>query len=71
MLAVALGPQLVTLVTGSADAPSDGPSSSCCPGGGPIGMLSVLGLRPWSRQVWVVDAYVLLELLQGVVRALC
>ena len=69
MLAIAFGPELIALIASSADPPADGTGGAR----GPcwtVGMLPVLLLRPGARKMRVVDAYVLLELLQGVVGAL-
>lgn len=78
VLAVALGAQLVALVAGAADAAADGPgcTTTAC---GSVRVLAVLHLltvarasevRVAVRVVRVVDADMLLQLLQGVVRAL-
>ena len=69
VLAIAFRPQLVTLIARPADPP---PNRPCCPGrssGGPIWMLPVLWLRPSPGEVRVMDADVLLELLEGIVGA--
>ena len=70
VLAIALRPELVALITGSADSAPYGtgsPGSSRCRA---VGVLPMLGLGARPRKVRVVDAYVLLKLLEGVVRAL-
>jgi len=71
MLAIALCPELVTLITGSADSPPNGTSCSCRPRRGAVWVLPVLGLGSGSREVvLVMDAHVLLKLLQGIVGSL-
>ena len=71
MLPVALGPQLVALVTGAADPSSDGTSHSRYACGRSVWMLAVLHLLvSWPSQVRVVNTDMLLELLQSVVGAL-
>ena len=81
VLAVALSAQLIALVAGAADAAADGPgrTATAC---GSVRVLAVLHLLAVTRAgevrvaVWVVrvvrvvDTDVLLQLLQGVVRAL-
>lgn len=69
MLAIALCAELIALVASSADPPTDGTGVTR----GPcwtVGMLPVLLLGPGAREMRVVNAYVLLKLLQGVVGAL-
>src|SRR6187549_43864 len=70
VLAIALRPELVALVTSPADSPPDGASARRDPGSWSIWVLPVFVLRPRPREVRVVHSDVLLELLKGVVRAL-
>lgn len=67
VLAIALCPELVALVTRPADSPADGARGTSGPRGTPVGMLAVLLLGPGAGEMGVVDADVLLELLEGVV----
>jgi hypothetical protein len=72
MLAIALCSELVALVASPADSPSNGTCRTSTPGRRTIGMLPVmLGLRALPGEMGVVDSYVLLELLQRIVRPLC
>lgn len=67
VLAVAFCSELVALITSSADPPPNGACCSCCPCGGSVWMLSVFWLRPRPGEVWVVNSYMLLKLLESVV----
>ena len=60
VLSIALRPELVTLVTSSADSSSDGTSSSCSPRGRSIWMLTMLRLGASSSKVGVVHTNMLL-----------
>jgi hypothetical protein len=68
VLAVAFCSQLVALVTCSANSPPDRACCSCCSRGGSIRVLSVLLLRPCPGEMWIVNSYVLLKLLESVMR---
>lgn len=70
VLAIALRPELVALVACAADSPPNGTGSAGSPRGRTVGVLAVLGL--WSRpgEMGVVHAYVLLEVLEGIVGSL-
>jgi len=70
VLAIAFCPQLVALITGSADSPPDRASGACHSGRGPVRVLPVFLLVPWPLHMRVVDRDVLLELLEGIVRPL-
>ena len=70
VLAIAFRPQLVALVTGSADPPPDRASGARNSGSGPVRVLAVLLLVPWPLHVRVMDRDVLLELLKGIMRPL-
>jgi len=70
MLAIALGPELVALITRPADSPSDRASSPSSSRSRPIGVLAMLRLGPCPSEMWVVNSYMLLELLESVVRPL-
>ena len=71
LLTITLCTKLVALVTSSADSPPDGTSRTGSPCGRAIWVLTVLGLRSWPSQMRVVNSYMLLELLQSIVRTLC
>ncbi len=70
VLAVALGPELVALVTSAAYAAADGAGGASSTGRGPVVVLAVLRLGAGAGHVGVVDADMLLQLLEGVVGAL-
>ena len=63
VLAITLRPQLITLVTGPADSPPYGTSRASGPSSWAVRVLAVLLLRTLPGKVWVMDPYVLLELL--------
>lgn len=67
---IALCPELVALVACPADSPPNRARSAGSPRRGAIGVLAVLGLRARPGEVRVVNSYVLLEVLKGVVRSL-
>src|SRR5690349_15395675 len=70
VLAIAFCSKLVALVTSPADSPADGTSCPGRPCRSSIWVLTVLLLRPGASEMWVVDANMLLELLEGVVGSL-
>jgi hypothetical protein len=70
VLSIALCPELVALVAGSADSPPDGTGRASSPGSRAVRVLPVLRLRTRPGQVRVLHANMLLELLEGVVRSL-
>jgi hypothetical protein len=64
VLAIALGSELVTLITSPADSPSNRTCCTSTPGSRAIRMLPVvLGLWTLPGKMWVVDSYVMLKLL--------
>jgi hypothetical protein len=74
-LAITLGPQLIALITGSADPPSNGARGSGavhCPAAGRagsiVGMLAMPGMRAPELRA-LVDVPLLLKLLEGVLGA--
>lgn len=69
MLAVTFGPQLVALIAGPADPPPNRSGRPRRPGGRSIRMLPMLWLRAGPSKVGVMNADMLLELLESVVRA--
>lgn len=60
VLAIALGSELVALVTGSADSPSDRTRGAGRPASWTVRMLPVLVLGTRPGEMWIVDTYVLL-----------
>ena len=76
-LAITLGPQLIALITGSADPASNGARIAggvdCPPVGGPrpvVRVLAMPGILAPELGV-LVDVHLLLELLEGVLGAVC
>jgi hypothetical protein len=63
MLTVALCPQLIALVAGTADAPANRPRNSSGAWSWCVGMLPLLVLRAAAGHVRIVNADVLLKLL--------
>ncbi len=70
VLSVTLGPELVALVASPAYPATDGAGSSGSTGGRAVRVLAVLRLWARARKVRVVHTDMLLQLLEGVVRAL-
>lgn len=71
VVAIALGPQLVALVTGPANSPTNRSGYSCCSYGRSIWVLAVmLHVRRGSGEVGAMHPDMLLKLLESIMGAL-